>query len=150
MCSSDLFPSHDKWCAYLNTVEKYDPVLNTWTYVATMQTTRESATAFVIDGKAYVAGGFGDSVTLNTVETYDPVSNSWETTYTIPYTSTKPTIRYTTDGSEPTESSPLYSSKLKIHVPSNVKAKAFLNTYDSSEVLNLNYTLKKLSTPDVS
>ena len=56
-----------------------------------------------------------------------------------------PTIHYTLDGSTPTESSAAYSTALSIPIPSNVKAKSFLNTYDPSRCINLNYTLKKIS-----
>ena len=67
-----------KWFWFsLNTVEKYDPVENTWFYVESMQTTRRYHAAFVIGGKGYAIGGVSSSAILNTVEKYDPVLNKW-------------------------------------------------------------------------
>ena len=62
---------------YLNTVEKYDPVLDTWTYVASMNTTRASHASFVLKDEGYVVGGEENNYSTSSVEKYNPTSNTW-------------------------------------------------------------------------
>ncbi|RKZ46136.1 MAG: hypothetical protein DRQ58_09175, partial [Gammaproteobacteria bacterium] len=51
------------------------------------------------------------------------------------------TIRYTNDGSEPSSSSPVYRWPMIIRETMTIKARAFKDGYDPSEVLTLEYTL---------
>ncbi len=68
---------------------------------------------------------------------------------TISCATTGATIRYTTDGSEPTPSSSLYSSAVSITVSTTLKAKAFKSGLADSNVATGQYTLK-VATPSVS
>jgi alpha-tubulin suppressor-like RCC1 family protein len=52
------------------------------------------------------------------------------------------TIRYTTDGTDPDTSSPIYSSPIAVSVSTTIKAKAWRNGYDPSGVQTGVYTLK--------
>lgn len=59
-------------------VEKYDPLKDEWSTMASMPTARASAAAVASGEYIYVIGGrYLDNV-LATVERYDPSSNSWE------------------------------------------------------------------------
>ena len=64
--------------SYSSRVEIYDPVANSWTNGSPLTTTRYWASAWVSNGKIYVAGGReGSSSHLNSIEVYDPVTNQW-------------------------------------------------------------------------
>jgi len=52
------------------------------------------------------------------------------------------TIRYTTDGSDPTESSPLYDHDLEISSNTTVKAKAFKSGCPTSDVKSAEYVIQ--------
>jgi hypothetical protein len=52
------------------------------------------------------------------------------------------TIRYTTDGSEPTETSPVYSSPISVNVTMTVKAKAFRQYWTPSLTATFLYLLQ--------
>lgn len=60
-----------------------------------------------------------------------------------------PVIRYTTDGSEPTSASAVYSGPFTINATSTVKAVAFDNANASSGVVERNYTFATPSTPGI-
>jgi len=51
------------------------------------------------------------------------------------------TIRYTTDGSDPTASSPLYASPLSISATTTLKARAFVNGLGNSDLATAVYTI---------
>lgn len=53
-----------------------------------------------------------------------------------------PTIRYTTDGSEPTSSSPIYTSSFTVNSNTTIKAVAFDNLGLSSGVIEKTYTFE--------
>lgn len=60
-------------------------------------------------------------------------------------------IRYTTDGTEPTETSTLYSGTVEITTACTVKAIAFKQGYDKSTVVSLEVDVKYLATtPTIS
>ena len=62
-----------------NSTELYDPLLNTWTTVTSMNTARCLHTATILsNGKVFVAGGSNDRP-LNSTELYDPLFNTWTT-----------------------------------------------------------------------
>lgn len=59
----------------------YDPVANTWTAKADMNSIRSHASYAVLpNGKFLVAGGENGSGAVNTAEVYDPVGDSWTPT----------------------------------------------------------------------
>ena len=56
----------------------YDPVLNTWSPVASMNFEHGGTAAVgVINDKIYVAGGHGAGMQQRELEVYDPVANTW-------------------------------------------------------------------------
>ena len=61
----------------LNTMERYDPVADSWTCLAPMNTRRSTHDVTVIDGTLYAVGGNDGSSSLNTIEKYDPETNKW-------------------------------------------------------------------------
>ncbi|MCY2987413.1 MAG: PKD domain-containing protein [Planctomycetota bacterium] len=67
-----------------NAVDAYDPVSNTWSAVAPMNTARFGlAAATAPDGMIYAIGGYnradGIGGVVDTVERFDPIGNSWST-----------------------------------------------------------------------
>jgi len=61
----------------LNSVEVYDPIDNSWNYIAPMDISRSSLGAAALGGKLYAVGGYDGSTYLNSAEVYDPIDNSW-------------------------------------------------------------------------
>ena len=59
------------------------------------------------------------------------------------------TIRYTTNGAEPTAASPIYSASVPVEVTSTIKAKAFHPDYVTSATTTRTYTIK-VATPTFS
>lgn len=66
-----------------NTTFAYDPLTDTWTQKASMQTSRAGVSAAVYGEKVYVIGGYYDSngstYRTNKVEVYNTLTDSWET-----------------------------------------------------------------------
>uniref|UniRef100_A0A1B0AAS7 Kelch-like protein diablo n=1 Tax=Glossina pallidipes TaxID=7398 RepID=A0A1B0AAS7_GLOPL len=58
---------------YLQTVERYDPVIDEWTKITPMHTGRCCFGACAHNDLVYVVGGQGNS----TVENYNPITNKW-------------------------------------------------------------------------
>lgn len=52
--------------------ERYDPALNQWEMISSMNRQRSDASAASLRGKVYIAGGFTGTEVLISVETYDP------------------------------------------------------------------------------
>ena len=64
----------------LDTVECYDPTLNKWKVMPSMNSIREGPAAAVVDGLLYAIGGTNtDGVETNSVERYDPNEETWKT-----------------------------------------------------------------------
>ena len=61
---------------------------------------------------------------------------------TLGCSTTDATIRYTTDGTDPTASSTVYSSAISVEESKTIKAKAFKDGLDASEVASAAYTIK--------
>jgi uncharacterized protein (TIGR02145 family) len=78
----------------------------------------------------------------------DPTFSVAPGTYDIPQTVSLSTltfgaqIRYTTDGSDPTESSPLYQAPLAIESSMVLKARAFKDGWSASEISSGDYTIE--------
>ncbi len=83
--------------------------------------------------------------------TFSPVPGQYSAnqSVTIACATSGATIRYTTDGSDPTTSSPAYSSAVSITVSTTLKARAFKSGLADSNVASGVYTLK-VATPSVS
>lgn len=60
-----------------DTVERYDPLTNTWATVAPMLSKRSSVCACVCKQHIYVIGGFDGLQRVAHGEVYDPCSNQW-------------------------------------------------------------------------
>jgi N-acetylneuraminic acid mutarotase len=69
-------------------LEVYDPATRTWTTKSPMPTARAVASAAVLHGKLFVAGGVvdrnGEAVVTDIVEAYDPVTDTWATGPSMP------------------------------------------------------------------
>jgi N-acetylneuraminic acid mutarotase len=64
---------------------RYDPATNTWVTRRQAPHFHRNGAAGVIDGKFYVAGGFGEFGRIITdLDVYDPVTNTWRTLAPIP------------------------------------------------------------------
>src|SRR5262249_44130957 len=61
----------------LTTMRSYDPAANVWTDLTPMATARFGHKAALIEGKLYVAGGFGTTGTLRSGEVYDFSTKQW-------------------------------------------------------------------------
>lgn len=62
---------------WLDSVEAYDPLSDSWAYMEPMPTARCSLGAAVVDGMIYVVGGTANQNVLDIVEVYDPALDSW-------------------------------------------------------------------------
>jgi len=63
---------------------------------------------------------------------------------TISTSTTGATIRYTTDGSEPTVNSPVYSTAIKVSKTTTLKAKAFKAGMNDSATASATYTIEEV------
>jgi len=71
-------PKAGHWGLPLKTVERYDPDLDVWTEVASMNEARFGCAVAAYQGKIYVTGGFGASkAILSSQEVYDPETDRW-------------------------------------------------------------------------
>ena len=95
----------------------------------------------------YMEEGGGQQETVAT-PTFAPATGTYfeSQSVTIACATEGATIRYTTDGSDPTESSELYSSALTISETTTVKAKAFKIGYLASNIATATYTFPELIT----
>ena len=59
----------------LDSVEKYDPLSNTWKMVSKMSCPRGGVGVAALAGKIYAVGGHDGSNYLNSVECYDPITD---------------------------------------------------------------------------
>lgn len=78
--------------------------------------------------------------------TFNPPGGSYQTVQNITLSTSNPeaTIRYTTDGSDPTEASPIYSNPIIIplNTPAlTIKARAFCTGWDASNITQATYTI---------
>ncbi|XP_074621163.1 kelch-like protein 18 [Acropora palmata] len=62
---------------YLKTVERYDPVTNEWTCVASMGARRGGVGVAALGGCLYATGGYDGSSNLSTSERYYPDEDRW-------------------------------------------------------------------------
>uniref|UniRef100_A0A8C5GBE8 Uncharacterized protein n=1 Tax=Gouania willdenowi TaxID=441366 RepID=A0A8C5GBE8_GOUWI len=58
------------------TAERYQPNINQWTFIASMNEGRIRASCSTLNNKIYICGGWSNRV-LNTAEYYNPDTNQW-------------------------------------------------------------------------
>jgi formylglycine-generating enzyme required for sulfatase activity len=77
---------------------------------------------------------------------YHPPSGVYSTTFNSAlYSATNFTeIRFTLDGTEPTETSAIYSSPIGVNVNTTIRAKGFRSGWTPTETCTISYTLKPL------
>lgn len=61
----------------LKTVERYDPLRNEWTQVASMRLPRSQFGLAALQGRLYAVGGYCGISEIEHVEHYDPLANKW-------------------------------------------------------------------------
>ena len=64
-------------------VERYDPVSETWHFVTPMRRPRFSHACAAHGGKIYVVGGFAGGEWLTANERYDPKTGQWESLHDL-------------------------------------------------------------------
>jgi chitinase len=80
---------------------------------------------------------------------FSPAGGTYSSAQTVAITcaTSGAEIRYTTDGSEPTSSSALYTSALTVSATTTIKAKAFLTGMTSSSTMTQTYTISSTQAP---
>ena len=58
-------------------VERYDPAKNEWSYVSSLNNTRDGACVVADDNNIFAISGFDGQSYLSTVDVYDPSKNVW-------------------------------------------------------------------------
>ncbi|KAL9954902.1 hypothetical protein ACROYT_G042487 [Oculina patagonica] len=70
----------------LSSVEKYDPVRNSWSYVADLKEARSLPGSVYWGGKIYVIGGtHSNGVLMYSCEVYSPMTDEWQSIARLPY-----------------------------------------------------------------
>lgn len=86
------------------------------------------------------------NITPNTVATptFSPPGGTYTSAQSVRITcaTSGATIRYTTNGSEPTQNSPTYSSPINVSSTTTIKAKGFKNGWTPSSTASATYTIK--------
>lgn len=62
----------------LDSVERYDPRTNEWTYVANMTTCRGGVGTGAMGGHLWAVGGHNGEQYLNSAELYNPLTDTWK------------------------------------------------------------------------
>jgi len=106
-----------------------------------------------IKAKGYIAGwnpcatvtaAYNFNVTQPTFSQAEGIIyNSFDLTIATPTTGAN--VHYTTDGSEPSEASALYTAPINISASKTVKAKAYLNNWNASGTATATYSLKVIA-----
>ena len=105
-------------------------------------------TPTIANGKVYVGtttgiGVFGLLSAIALPPTFNPAPGVYLTGQSVTLSDATPnaTIYYTTDGSNPTTSSPIYSSPINVNVTTTIKAMAAAPGYSNSTVATGTYTI---------
>lgn len=95
-----------------------------------------------------VSYDIGDAKPVCAKPSFSPAAGTYEEPQNVAISSTEgATIYYTTDGTEPSTASNVYSDPLVVSQTTTIKAFAVKADYDDSEVVTAEYTI--LPTPDV-
>lgn len=68
----------------VSTVNRYDPVANSWTTVAPLPAARGAMAVGAVNGLVYAAGGLVNGSAAATLTAYNPTTNSWQTLASMP------------------------------------------------------------------
>ncbi len=128
------------------TTDGTDPTSSSTLYVSAVNITQDTN----LKAKAFL-GGTGSSIksasytilTQCATPTFSPDGGSYNNYQTVTMSCTTPsvTIRYTTDGNDPTDTSTAYSSPVAVNSSLTLKAKAFRTDLTASAVKSATYTL---------
>jgi peptidyl-tRNA hydrolase len=126
-----------------------DPTEASALYSAAINLPLNSTTT--IKAKAYLTGWTPSSIATATyvitgtvaTPTFSPAAGTYATAQnvTIACTTAGAQIRYTTDGTEPTATSTLYSTPVYVAITTTIKAKGFLTNWTSSATATATYTI---------
>ncbi len=130
------------------TTDGYDPTINSTVYdgpVNISSTTMLKAQAFKfgwIDSSIASASYTIGAPQLVALPAFDPVGGHYPSAQNVSIICATPgaTICYTTDGNNPTNTSPVYSGPINISVATTVKAKAFKYGWTASNIASASYT----------
>lgn len=91
---------------------------------------------------AVASGTFTMNFGTTPTPTISPDPGTYTSTVAVTITLPGATIRYTTDGSDPTAASPLYSTPIVLTTSTTVKARAWLPDYGASAAASAAYTIQ--------
>ena len=78
-CTEETWLTEDLVFNPLKSVEKYDSASDTWVYVSKMNIARWRHSAFVMEGKIFVVGGWNAyGKPVKEIECYDPSNDNWD------------------------------------------------------------------------
>ncbi|MCF7920100.1 MAG: chitobiase/beta-hexosaminidase C-terminal domain-containing protein [Candidatus Cloacimonetes bacterium] len=130
------------------TTNGYDPTSSSTQYTTPLSissTTTLKAKAFKANYNSSSTAAATYTITLPTVATptFNPVAGTYNSPQTVSITcaTSSATIRYTTNGSDPTSSSTQYTTPLSISSTTTLKAKAFKSNYSPSSTATAVYTI---------
>ncbi|MDP8232158.1 MAG: chitobiase/beta-hexosaminidase C-terminal domain-containing protein, partial [Candidatus Zophobacter franzmannii] len=128
-------------------------------YTATIPAQADGATVYFNIVATDLVASIATSATMDYAVSYptvdDPTFNPATGTYTETQTveilcaTVGATIYYTLDGTDPDETSALYSVALTVSETTTVKAKAYLVDYTDSAIVEAIYTISTLPTPNI-
>jgi alpha-tubulin suppressor-like RCC1 family protein len=145
-------------CATTGATIRYTTNGNNPTTLSPLYTSPVSITqTTTLKAKAWKSGMTASGIASGTytlqvaTPTLSPAGGTYSATLSVTLSTTTPaaTIRYTTNGNDPTALSPAYSSPIPITQTTTVKAKAFLSGWMASGVAGGTYTLQA-ATPSIS
>ncbi len=130
----------DQYGYGINVCEAYDVDNNIWSSEEVMNFAGYGGVSFVVKDKLYsfsriIPDGTGRASRNEVLES----TGTWKNI--IEDIIKKPEIRYTLDGSEPSNTSLLFSNTLQVNLPATIKAKAIYTGYTDSDILYLNFKL---------
>ncbi|MBF0498350.1 MAG: chitobiase/beta-hexosaminidase C-terminal domain-containing protein, partial [Deltaproteobacteria bacterium] len=127
------------------TTDGSDPTQNSTLYVAAIPVPSKPMT---IKAKAFNANWAESATAVYNVEkvafpAFYPFAGTYTTaqSVTISCATSGATIRYTTDGTDPTSSSTQYTGAISVHTSLTIKAKAFMPYWVDSETASATYNV---------
>ncbi|MEW6382173.1 MAG: chitobiase/beta-hexosaminidase C-terminal domain-containing protein [bacterium] len=150
-------------CATQGAIIRYtkdgsEPTVDSPAYTAPLTLTKTTT----LKAKAFKSGYTASDTASETytklekaaIPSISPVSRTFSDSITVSLTCTTQgaAIRYTIDGSEPTETSSAYSTPLILTSTTTIKAKAFKSGFNPSDTVSGTYTklIKQVATPGFS